>query len=105
MGEDLPRWEDLQEEALRPIPQAKRIEWRIAWREWPAGRLVMKSPTTMDREELDDLVTRLVIELERRSEGPLTAARLLARMTGGQDGQDGATVFGPAGRSSGGGGR
>ena len=69
----------LREEALRPIPKADRIEWHVAWVEWPGGRHVNKSPTMMDRDELDDLARLVLSELARRAEGPLSVARLLAR--------------------------
>jgi hypothetical protein len=70
----------LEEEMLRPIPAARRIEWRISWREWPGDQQVSMSPTRMTRDQLDDLARMLLSELARRAEdGPLSVARLLAR--------------------------
>jgi hypothetical protein len=72
-------WRALQEEALRPIPKARRIEWEVCWREWPDGSYRKKGLTALTRDELDELARRVMVELARHAEGPLTVARLLAR--------------------------
>lgn len=72
-------WRALEEEMHRPIPKATRVELEISWRELPGLYRVRKSLTSLDREELADLAQRVVAELARQEEGPLTVARLLAR--------------------------
>ena len=77
----------LEEELLRPIPKARRVQWEISWREWRPGETggpayVRKTLDRLDRDELDELARWVLDRLAREAEGPLTAARLLARWNG-----------------------
>ena len=83
MEEDLPRWQDLEEEALRPVPEAERTHLRIRWSEWPGPLVRSVGLRGMTDEALDWLTREVVGELGTRQEGKLKAARLLARLTGG----------------------
>lgn len=83
MGRKPVRWQDLLEEALRPIRPAVRTEWMVSWREAGGVYHVRRSLTTFADEELDELVCRALEELVRRPEGGLAAARLLVKYGGG----------------------
>ena len=83
MDEDLPRWQDLEEEALRPVPEVERTHLRIRWSEWPGPLVRNVGLRGMTDEALDWLGRVWVAEMETRAEGKLKAARLLARLTGG----------------------
>jgi len=88
MDEDLPRWQDLEEEALRPVPEAERTHLRIRWSEWPGPLVRNVGLRGMTDEALDWLLRGMVEELETRAEGKLKAARLLARLAGGLPGAE-----------------
>jgi len=88
MDEDLPPWQDLEEESLRPVPEVERTRLRIRWSEWPGPLVRSVGLRGMTDEALDWLVRGVVEELGTRAEGKLKAARLLARLTGGPEDGD-----------------
>ena len=88
MAEPAPRWQDLQEEALRPVEAAQRWDLHLSWVEWPGGHKRKKTPEGLTNEELDYWARQLLAQLARRSEGRLAAARLLAKYGGGDNGRD-----------------
>ena len=85
MAGDLPRYRDLEEEALRPQETAQRWDLHLTWVEWPGGHKRKKTLEGLTNEELDQWARQLLAELARRSEGRLAAARLLAKYGGGDD--------------------
>jgi hypothetical protein len=86
MTSQTPRWQDLEEEGLRPLETAKRWDLHLTWVEWPGGHRRKKTPAGLTNEELDYWARQLLEELARRSEGRLAAARLLARFDDGKEG-------------------
>ena len=82
MTTEPPRWQDLQEEALRPVPAAQRMDLRVSWAEWPGGYKRRVGLRGLTDEALDWLVSELLVELATRKEGRLAAARLLAKYGG-----------------------
>lgn len=82
MKEPPPRWQDLQEESLRPAPAERRMDLRVLWVEWPGGHKRRVGLRGLTNEALDWLVRETLAELAMREEGRLAAARLLAKYGG-----------------------
>lgn len=72
-------WRALEEEMLRPIPVAERTRLEVCFEQWPGPYTVRKPLDALTVEELYDFIRRGLLELERRTEGPMNAALLLRR--------------------------